>query len=66
MMEILTPEELGELLRLPPNRVIILARRGEIPSFSVDGRMRFDASEVESWLKSRRSDVSPPRLVNGG
>jgi hypothetical protein len=30
-IEIFTPDEVGELLRLSPNRVVVLARRGELP-----------------------------------
>lgn len=67
MVEILTPQEVADLLRLSPNRVLLLARRDEIPSLVIDGRVRFDAGEVEDWIKSQRSDGlgrNPPRLVN--
>jgi excisionase family DNA binding protein len=65
MIEILTPDEVAELLRLSPNRVLLLARRGEIPSVMIDGRFRFDAGEIEDWIKARRSNSlrTPPRLV---
>ncbi len=56
-IEILTPEEVGELLRISSNRVTLLARRGEIPFLTIDGRMRFDARDVEDWLKYQRSDA---------
>ena len=65
-IEILTPDEVGGLLRLSPNRVVLLARRGEIPFLTIDGRLRFDARDVEDWLRSQRSDAPtmPPRVVN--
>jgi excisionase family DNA binding protein len=65
-LEILTPDEVGELLRISPNRVMLLARRGEIPYLKIDGRVRFDARDVEDWLRSQRSDAPliPPRVVN--
>lgn len=64
MAELLTSEELSEVLRIPHNRVIFLARRGELPSFKVDGRLRFDAAEIEGWLKAQREDCRrAPRLV---
>jgi len=65
-IEILTADEVGELLRLSPNKVVLLARRGEIPFLTIDGRLRFDARDVEDWLRSHRSDapVMPPRVVN--
>ena len=65
-IEIWTPEEVGELLRVPANRVIALARRGELPYLTIDGRMRFDARDVEDWLKYQRSDapVLPSKVVD--
>src|SRR5262249_33660093 len=66
MIEILTPDEVAELLRVSSNRVVLLARRGEIPFLTVDGRLRFDARDVEDWLRSQRSNAlaMPPRVVN--
>jgi Helix-turn-helix domain len=65
-IEILTPDEVGELLRLPPNRVMLLARRGEILFLTIDGRLRFDARDIEDWVRSQRSDspAMPPRVIN--
>jgi excisionase family DNA binding protein len=65
-IEILTAEEVGELLRLPSNKVIVMARRGDLPSFTLDGRLRFDASDLEDWIKARKSGciAAPPRTVN--
>lgn len=64
-IEIFTPDELGELIRLSANRVVALARRGEIPFLMIDGHIRFDARDIEGWLQSRRSDAPrrPPRVV---
>ena len=64
-IEIFTPDEVGELLRISPNRVMLLARRGEIPHLKI-GRVRFDARDVEDWLRSQRSDspTMPPRVIN--
>jgi len=67
VIEILTPNEVAELLRLSSNRVLLLARRGEIPHLLIDGRMRFDAAEIEDWVKVHRGNTltqKPPRLVN--
>ena len=65
-IEILTAEEVGELLRLSSNKVILMARRGELPYFTLDGRVRFDAADVENWLKARKSGCipAPPRTVS--
>jgi excisionase family DNA binding protein len=66
MIDVLTADEVSELLRISTNRVMLLARRGEIPFLRVDGRIRFDARDVEDWLRSQRSDAPtmPPRIVN--
>lgn len=68
MIEILTAEEAGSLLRLSPTRVLLLARRGELPSFHIDGRIRFDAAELEDWIRAQRPTTGtrpPPRVVSG-
>ena len=63
MIELLTAGEVAELLRVSQNRVLLLARRGELPFVSIGGRMRFDAAELEDWLKFKRSgaQIKPPR-----
>ena len=53
-MELLTVDELSELLRLSRNKVILMARRGEIPALLVGGKICFDADEIERWLKQNR------------
>jgi excisionase family DNA binding protein len=65
-IEILTAEEVGELLRLPSNKVILMARRGELPFFTLDGKIRFDADDLSDWIKARKSGciAAPPRTVN--
>jgi excisionase family DNA binding protein len=52
-IDVLTADELGELLKLSANRILLLARRGDLPHFRVDGRIRFDADAVEDWIKSQ-------------
>ena len=65
-IEILTADEVGELIRLSGNRVIALARRGDVPFLVIDGHIRFDSRDIEDWLQSRRSDAPrrPPRVVD--
>jgi hypothetical protein len=65
-IEILTADEVGELIRFSANRVLALARRGEIPYLTIDGHVRFDARDIEDWLRSRRSDVAilPGKLID--
>ena len=51
MIDLLTTEELAELLRVSPNRVLLLVRRGEIPTLRVCGKIRFDANDIQGWLE---------------
>lgn len=66
MIEILTSDEVAELLRIPSNKVILMARHGEIPFLMIDGRMRFEAADIEDWIKARKigSTPAPLRTVN--
>lgn len=52
--ELLTLEEVSELLRLPRNRLVVLARKGELPAYRLLGRWRFEQKEIESWLENNR------------
>ena len=63
-IDVLTADELGELLRLSANRVLLLARRGDIPYFRIDGRVRFDAQAIEGWLERFSNPRGkPPKLI---
>ncbi len=53
-MELLTVDELAELLRVSRSRLILMARRGEIPAVQVSGKLLFDMNEVTEWLKRNR------------
>jgi Helix-turn-helix domain len=62
-IDILTAQQLGDLLNLPESRVILLARRGDIPCFRVDGRIRFDADEIKDWIERLKTPDAQPRRV---
>jgi len=53
-MELLTASELAEVLKISRTRVVLMARRGDLPAVVVDGRLRFDVTEIEAWLKENR------------
>ncbi len=49
-----TVEDVANYLRLKPETVRIMARRGDLPSIKVGRRLwRFKTSEVKDWLKQR-------------
>lgn len=45
-MELLTIDEISELLRISPNKLILMARRGDIPAISLFGKLIFDAGQI--------------------
>jgi excisionase family DNA binding protein len=59
-MEILTVDELAELLRLSRNRIVLMARNGDIPALMLDGRLRFNAIEIENWINQNRVKSRSP------
>ncbi len=56
-MDMLTVDELSELLKISRNRIVLMAKRGNIPAILVLGKLRFDANEIEKWLKENRVAV---------
>jgi len=63
-LELLTAEDLSDLLKISPNQVVLRARRGTIPAINVFGKLRFNAAEIEAWLESNRltpKEVRQPR-----
>ena len=53
-MELLTVDEVSELLKVSRNQVVLSATRGEMPALKGLGKLRFDATEIESWLKKNQ------------
>jgi excisionase family DNA binding protein len=49
--DILIPEQAAEKLKIPVNKLLRLAKRGEIPAKKVGrGEWRFKASEIDRWF----------------
>ena len=48
--EILTIEEVGDLLRIHRSTVYKLTRNGRIPSFRIGSDWRFRRDEIERWI----------------
>lgn len=51
--EILTVEQVAELLHLHPMTVYRLAKGGKLPGFKVGGRWRFRKDAIEEWMVDR-------------
>jgi len=50
-MKILTAKEVSDLLRAKPSTVYAWAEQGLIPSFKLNGLLRFSDEEIMSWIK---------------
>jgi len=51
-----TVDEAASYLRLEPETVRSMARRGELPVFKVGKRLwRFDPVEIQAWLDKQRA-----------
>lgn len=51
--EILTVNQVAELLHLHPMTVYRLAKEGKLPGFKVGGRWRFRKDSMEDWMVDR-------------
>ena len=52
--EVLTAEEVAEYLRIHPYTVRRLARAGKVPGFKIGGQWRFNRSEIDNLINSKR------------
>lgn len=54
--QLLTAKETAQLLRVHPKTLYRLARlrSNPLPSIRVGGRLKFDPSDVTSWIRQRR------------
>lgn len=63
--DILTPEEAAAFLRLSVNRIIGLARRGQIPAKKIGKEWRFKASEIVKWFADWQPNTFDPNRRAG-
>lgn len=49
--KLLTVSEVAETLRLVPQTIYRMARRGELPSLKFGRTIRFDRQDIEEFLK---------------
>lgn len=57
-MKILTCKQVAEILQAKPSTVYAWAEQGIIPSFKINGLLRFDQDEVMEWI-TRCKEKSP-------
>ena len=52
--ELLTPRELAKILKISPATAYKWAERGVLPSYKLEGVVRFDPKDVLDFLQNRR------------
>jgi len=63
MEKLLTAHQIGELLNCKDSTIYAWASRGEIPSYKLNGLLRFKQSEIEQWIHEHSMErKSPPRI----
>ena len=63
--DILTAQEAAEVLKLPLKRIIVLARRGELPAKKLGKEWRFKASEIVKWFADWQPNTFDPNRKAG-
>jgi len=53
LQEILTVEEISELLRVHPSTIYRMLKRNEIPGFKVGNDWRFQTGNIKQWLDQK-------------
>jgi excisionase family DNA binding protein len=49
--ELLTPQEVGRILKMKPERVLAMARCGKLPRFKMGKFVRFRRSDVDALIE---------------
>ena len=53
-MKIVTIKEISKLLKVKESTLYSWVHSGKIPSFKINGLIRFDIEEIEAWVKGSR------------
>jgi excisionase family DNA binding protein len=53
--QLLTPEEVAEMLQIARKTVVVMAREGRIPCIRIGRFVRFDPAAIDRWLDRQRS-----------
>jgi excisionase family DNA binding protein len=57
MLEIMTAQEVSELLRVHPETIYRLANERQIPGFRVGSEWRFDVDTIDRWSRREPATV---------
>lgn len=53
-MKLITIKELSEYLKIKQSTLYAWAGSGMIPSYKLNGVLRFDKDEIEEWIKTKK------------
>ena len=53
--QLLTPDEVAEMLQIARKTVVVMAREARIPCIRIGRIVRFDPAEIDRWIDSQRS-----------
>lgn len=67
-MKLIDIKELSEYIKVKKSTLYSWASSGVIPCYKLNGILRFDKDEIESWIKNSRiqSDPKKPHLKGNG
>ncbi len=58
-MELVTIKEVSKFLSVRESTLYSWASKGLIPSHKLNGLLRFDINEIETWVKDSRIEAEP-------
>ena len=53
--QLLTPDEVAEMLQIAHKTVVVMAREQRIPCIRIGRIVRFDPAEIDRWIDNQRS-----------
>ncbi len=59
MNKLLTPNEVSIILNCKPVTVYSWAKTGKLPAYKLNGLLRFDAQEIDDWIKNQKINTKP-------
>lgn len=57
-MKLLTVKEVSAMLSIAPQTLYQWAELGKMPSFKLNGCLRFDESDIMKWLKTCKNEAA--------
>ncbi|MCL5024460.1 MAG: helix-turn-helix domain-containing protein [Nitrospirae bacterium] len=56
-MKLLSIKELSEIIKVKPSTLYQWAELGQIPCLKMNGCLRFDLDEIQTWLRNCKREV---------